>query len=39
VQFEAKVLIKGEVVATGHGTSRKSAEVQAAQLAWNEKKQ
>jgi ribonuclease-3 len=39
VQFVAHVLIGGEVVATGQGTSRKSAEVQAALTAWNEKNQ
>ncbi len=39
VQFVAQVLIGGEVVASGQGTSRKSAEVQAAFKAWNEKNQ
>ncbi|MEI6710013.1 MAG: ribonuclease III [Actinomycetota bacterium] len=37
VQFVAQVLIGGEVIATGQGTSRKSAEAQAALTAWNEK--
>lgn len=39
MQFVANVLIQGEVIATGTGTSKKSAEVHAALLAWNEKNQ
>ncbi len=37
VQFTATVVVGGEELATAHGTSRKSAEAQAALTAWNEK--